>query len=84
MATLTSDSGNDVVASTDDADFTPADGRLTRSDGASLDLVNITQADLTGTGFDTFDITNWTGTATLTGGRRRRRDRRPTATATRR
>ena len=67
IATLISDSGNDVVASTDDANFTPSDGRLDRSDGAALYLVNITKLNLTATGFNTFDITTWTGTATLTG-----------------
>ena len=67
VATLTSDSGNDVVASTDDANFTPSNGRLDISDGASVYLVNLTQLNLTGTGFNTFDVTNWTGRATLTG-----------------
>ncbi len=67
-ATLTSMNGLDVVASTDDTDFTLADGNLTRSDGSSFGLVNITRADLTGTGFDTFDITSWSGLATLAAG----------------
>jgi Ca2+-binding RTX toxin-like protein len=68
VATLTSESGNDIVASTDDANFTLADGRLTRSDGASFGLVNITRANLTGTEYVTFDITGWDGLATLAGG----------------
>ena len=67
VATLTSQSGSDVVAATDDANFTPSDGRLDISDGASLYLANITKLNLTGTGLDTFDVTTWTGTATLTG-----------------
>ena len=51
------------------ADFTLADGRLTRSTGGSFDLVNITRAALTGGPSDNrFDVSGWLGLATLTGG----------------
>ena len=67
--TLTSVNGNDSVASTADTDFTLSDGRLSESNGANIDLVNITTANLTALSpDDTFDVSNWTGTGTLTGG----------------
>ena len=45
--TLTSVNGNDAVASTADTDFTLNNGRLSESNGANIDLVNITTANLT-------------------------------------
>jgi hypothetical protein len=69
VVSLVGGGGADVVAATDNADFTLADGNVTISTGASIYLTGITRANLTGgAGDNTFDVSRWTGTATLTGG----------------
>ena len=66
-ATLTSVNNQDTLLSTDDANFTLTNGLLSRSDGAEITLVGINRAQLTATSDDTFNVTGWTGTATLIG-----------------
>ena len=64
-----SPAGNDTVAATVDADMMLADGNLTTSQGGSFLLTNITRASLAGIKLDnTFDVSLWTGTGSLTGG----------------
>src|SRR6185369_9521144 len=61
--------GNDAVSVTADADMVLADGNLKTSLGGSFLLTNIRKANLTGVSLDnTFDVSLWTGTGTLTGG----------------
>ncbi len=61
--------GTDTVISTNNASFTLSDSSLQRSDGADFALNGISNALLTSGGADaTFDVSNWHGTATLTGG----------------
>ena len=61
--------GNDIVSVTVDADVTLADGNLRTTNGGSFALQNITKASVTGLTLDnTFDVSYWSGTATLTGG----------------
>lgn len=68
-AFLDGGSGSDTVLSSGDFDYTLSNWNLTRSDGASFNLTSIEQASLSGgTGDSTFDVTRWTGTATLSGG----------------
>jgi Ca2+-binding RTX toxin-like protein len=67
--TLTGTGGNDTVTATNDADFTlnSAAGSLVRGP-TTFNLSGITNAVLTGgAGGNTFDLSNWTGTATIDG-----------------
>jgi hypothetical protein len=67
-ATLEGHGGTDTVVSTNDANFTLSDTTLTRSTGGTFTLQQITQARLTGgASANTFDVSGWTGTATLDG-----------------
>ena len=61
--------GNNRVSTSGDVDFTLANRDLSLSNGDSFGLQSIQQAVLTG-GVDnhTFDVSNWTGYATLIGG----------------
>jgi hypothetical protein len=62
-------SGSNRLVVTDDADFTLSDWNLQLSTGESYGLASIQQAALTGgTGDNTFDVSAWTGAATLNGG----------------
>ncbi len=62
-------SGTDAVKVVVDADVTLANGNLKTSIGGSFLLQNITKALVTGIRLDnTFDVSLWTGTATITGG----------------
>ena len=66
---LAGGNGTNQVVSTADADFTLADWALKLSTGDSYALTSIQQAILTGGPNDNrFDISGFTGTATLTGG----------------
>ena len=59
----------DTFVVTADADFTLTDWSLKLSVGESIALTSIQQALLTGgAGDNTFDVSGWTGTATLVGG----------------
>ncbi len=61
--------GQDVVAAIVDADIALVDGNLSTSQGGSFLLRNITRALIGGQTLDnTFDVSLWTGTATVTGG----------------
>jgi hypothetical protein len=69
--TLTGDTGktDTVVATKNAASFTLADRNLGTSDGMSLNLSNLTRAQLTGgPGNTAFDVSGWTGTGSLDGG----------------
>lgn len=69
VATLTGGGGVERVISRNDADFTLSDWNLTRSSGGSFYLQGIREAALTGGPTDNvFDLTRWTGTASITGG----------------
>ncbi len=60
---------NDTIRTSIDADIALADGNLKTSMGGSFLLQNIVRAQLTGVRMDNlFDVSLWTGTATLTGG----------------
>jgi hypothetical protein len=62
--TLTGSGGTDVVASTNDANFTLTNTSLSVSGGASFVLATMEQANLTGgLGANTFTVSGWTGTA---------------------
>ncbi len=67
--TITGGGGSDVIAATKDANFILANTSLTSSDGMSLTLSGISGANLTGgTSNNTFTVSGWTGTGTITGG----------------
>ncbi|HEX3151209.1 MAG TPA: calcium-binding protein [Gemmataceae bacterium] len=67
--TLTGGTGTDTVASTDDTDFTLTNTKLTRTTGGTFTLSSIETAALTGgANANNFDVGQWTGSATLTGG----------------
>ncbi len=62
-------SGNDIVKLVVDADVRLANGSISTSHGGSFSLQNITRADVSGIQLDNlFDVSLWTGTATLRGG----------------
>ncbi len=64
-----SSSMNDIVLAAVDADMVLSDGNLSTSRGASLSLQGITRATLRGIQLDnTFDVSLWSGTASLIGG----------------
>ena len=66
---ITGGSGTNTIASTDDDNFTLSNTSLSRSDGTVFNLSNIQDATLTGgTSSNTFDVSGWTGAATLSGG----------------
>jgi Ca2+-binding RTX toxin-like protein len=68
-ATLNGDGGSDKVVSTNNANFVLSNNRLTRSGSASIALLSIERAELTGgPGSNTFTVSGWTGNATLSGG----------------
>ena len=61
--------GVDTIIANKNASFTLSNTGLTTTDGMSVSLVGVTKATLTGkVGNDTFQLTGWTGTASLTGG----------------
>jgi hypothetical protein len=65
-ATFLGRGGNDTVVDSGTSTYTLANGSLTGTGTATLQ--NISQANLTGApGGTTFDVSNWTGSATLTG-----------------
>jgi hypothetical protein len=60
--------GNNTVVASDDGDFTLTDTSLGRSKRGTLRLESIQTAKLTGgPGDNTFNVSNWTGNATLDG-----------------
>jgi hypothetical protein len=66
---LTGGGGNDTVTATRDTNFTLADTSLSARDGLSLALAGIRTATLTGgAGNNAFDVSGWSGNATVTGG----------------
>ncbi|HZL34007.1 MAG TPA: calcium-binding protein [Tepidisphaeraceae bacterium] len=66
---ITGGSGTNTVTSSDDTNFTLNNSSLARSDGNAFALSNIQNAILTGgTSSNAFDVSGWTGTATLNGG----------------
>jgi RHS repeat-associated protein len=68
-ATLDGGAGTNTVAVSGPGGYTLASGLITRTVGGALSLTNVTQANLVGgTGNDTFNVSGWTGTATLDGG----------------
>ncbi len=67
-ATLNGGSGTDRLQLTQDTDFTLANSSLTRASGGALTLAGIEDAGLTGgSNANTFDLTGWSGTASLDG-----------------
>jgi len=65
---LTGGSGTNTVTDTNDYNFTLTDTSLSLSDGAVIGLSNIQNADLTGgSSPNTFNVSGWSGTATLDG-----------------
>ncbi len=67
--TLQGGTGANSVSVTADVDFTLSNTSLQLSNGASISLASIGQATLTtGTTDDTFNVSQWTGSATLVGG----------------
>ncbi len=67
--TINGGGGSDTIASTDDTNFTLTNTTLTRATGANFSLNGITNAVLNSETTDnTFDVTHFTGNATLTGG----------------
>ena len=68
-ATIAGGGGTDTIVSSNDANFVLADSSLTRSTGGAFSLEQIQKAILTGgPSNNTFDVSGWTGYATLTGG----------------
>jgi hypothetical protein len=66
---LTGGGGSDTVIATKDTTFTLADATLASGDGMDLTLSGIGAANLTGgPGNNTFDVSGWHGTGSLTGG----------------
>ena len=61
--------GIDTIVSTADADHRLSDWNLRRSDGMSVSLASVERAELAGGLLaNTFEVSGWTGSGTLTGG----------------
>ena len=66
---LVGGAGSNSIAVTADVDFTLANSSLQLSNGEAIGMSGITQATLTGGPSDnTFDVSGWTGSATINGG----------------
>ena len=66
---LVGGAGSNSIAVTADVDFTLANSGLQLSNGEAIGMSGITQATLTGGPSDnTFDVSGWTGSATINGG----------------
>ncbi|MFV1967536.1 MAG: CARDB domain-containing protein, partial [Pirellulaceae bacterium] len=69
QASVTGGAGTDRITVAQNADFSLADDSLTRSTSGPLALAGIEDAELTGgLGDNRFDLSEWTGTATIDGG----------------
>jgi Ca2+-binding RTX toxin-like protein len=68
-ARLAGEAGTDRVVLTQDVNFVLSDQSLTRTSGGAIELTSVEDAFLTGMASgNTFDVTMWTGTATVDGG----------------